>query len=112
MQTSTREDAPSNRSIADIGLWLADQALRASEAAPLIDGLPLRLRAVGLPVLRLQVSFTVLHPLYDASVIRCDRGRRRGDRAIPPPKSASPTRFAAVHWPSRSPIASRRSAAT
>jgi len=63
-------DAPSDRLITDIGHWLADQALHATEAPPLITELCVRLRAVGLPITRLQVSFNVLHPLYDAAVIR------------------------------------------
>jgi len=63
-------DAPSDRLIDDIGRWLVDQALHASEAPPMIAELCVRLRAVGLPLLRLQVTFNVLHPLYDASLIR------------------------------------------
>jgi adenylate cyclase len=64
------KDATSERLVTDIGLWLADQALQASEAPPLITELCLRMRAVGLPIARAQVTFNILHPLYDASLIR------------------------------------------
>ena len=49
--------------------WLAEQALLESEPATLYGELCLRLRAVGIPVLRAQVAFRVLHPLYDASTL-------------------------------------------
>jgi adenylate cyclase len=49
--------------------WLADEALRESEPANLFDQLCRRLRAIGTPVMRAQVAFRVLHPLYDASTL-------------------------------------------
>ncbi len=49
--------------------WLADEALDQSEPAKLYGELCLRLRAVGIPVMRGQVAFRVLHPLYDASTL-------------------------------------------
>jgi|SRR5579862_711119 len=49
--------------------WLAEQALHDSEAAALYGELCLRLRGVGMPILRGQVAFRVLHPLYDASIL-------------------------------------------
>ena len=49
--------------------WLADEALQDSEPAALYGELCLRLRAVGIPILRGQVAFRVLHPLYDASTV-------------------------------------------
>ena len=49
--------------------WLAEQALLESEPATLYGELCLRLRAVGIPVLRAQVAFRMLHPLYDASAL-------------------------------------------
>jgi adenylate cyclase len=49
--------------------WLADEALHQSEPATLYGELCLRLRAVGIPVMRGQVAFRVLHPLYDASTL-------------------------------------------
>jgi adenylate cyclase len=52
-----------------ISTWLAEQALHDSEPAALYADLCQRLRAVGFPILRGQVGFRILHPLYDASAI-------------------------------------------
>src|SRR3984957_18045300 len=49
--------------------WLADEALHESEPATLYSELCQRLRAVGIPLMRGQVAFRVLHPLYDASTL-------------------------------------------
>ncbi len=50
----------------DIATWLAGEALGSSEPAALFDALCRRLRAAGVPILRGNVSFNVLHPLYVA----------------------------------------------
>src|SRR5579862_3122907 len=55
--------------------WLAEQALHDSEAAALYGELCLRLRGVGMPVLRGQVAFRVLHPLYDAAILNWNAER-------------------------------------
>jgi adenylate cyclase len=47
--------------------WLADEALLETEPAALYGELCQRLRGIGMPILRGQVGFRVLHPLYDAS---------------------------------------------
>jgi adenylate cyclase len=52
-----------------ISEWLADEALHYSEPAALYAELCRRLRGVGMPILRGQVGFRILHPLYDASTI-------------------------------------------
>ena len=49
--------------------WLAGEALQDSEPATLYGELCQRLRGVGMPVLRGQVAFRVLHPLYDARTL-------------------------------------------
>jgi adenylate cyclase len=49
--------------------WLADEALQESEPAALYGELCQRMRGVGIPILRGQVAFRVLHPLYDASTV-------------------------------------------
>jgi adenylate cyclase len=49
--------------------WLSDQALHESEPATLYGELCQRLRGAGMPILRGQVAFRVLHPLYDASAL-------------------------------------------
>ena len=55
--------------------WLADEALQDSEPAILYGELCQRLRGVGIPVLRGQVAFRVLHPLYDASTLNWNTER-------------------------------------
>src|SRR5580692_1524232 len=52
--------------------WLADEALLDAEPAALFGELCQRLRGVGLPILRGQVAFRILHPLYDASIVTWD----------------------------------------
>jgi len=49
--------------------WLADEALLETEPSELYGKLCRRLRGVGLPLLRGQVGFRILHPLYDASTV-------------------------------------------
>jgi adenylate cyclase len=55
--------------------WLADEALQDSEPATLCNELCLRLRGVGLPLVRFHVAFRVLHPLYDASTLNWTAGK-------------------------------------
>jgi adenylate cyclase len=49
--------------------WLAHEALIESESAALYGELCRRLRGVGIPILRGQVAFRILHPLYAASTV-------------------------------------------
>lgn len=49
--------------------WLANEALLESEPSALYGELCRRLRGVGLPMLRGQVAFRILHPLYEASAV-------------------------------------------
>ena len=55
--------------------WLAGEALQNSEPANLYEELCRRLRGVGIPILRGQVSFRILHPLYDASTLNWNTQR-------------------------------------
>jgi adenylate cyclase len=55
--------------------WLADEALLETEPAALYGELCQRLRGVGMPILRGQVGFRVLHPLYDASILNWNAER-------------------------------------
>jgi len=55
--------------------WLADEALQNSEPANLYGELCERLRGVGIPILRGQVAFRILHPLYDASTLNWNTQR-------------------------------------
>ena len=52
--------------------WLAGEALQNSEPANLYGELCQRLRGIGIPILRGQVAFRVLHPLYNASTLDWD----------------------------------------
>jgi adenylate cyclase len=54
--------------------WLSSEALRDSEPGALYGELCQRLRGVGLPILRGQVAFRILHPLYEASTLTWDIG--------------------------------------
>jgi adenylate cyclase len=49
--------------------WLADEALQDSDPVALYGDLCQRLRGVGMPIRRGQVSFRMLHPLYDAGAL-------------------------------------------
>ena len=55
--------------------WLAEEALLESEPAALYGELCQRLRGVGMPILRGQVAFRILHPLYDASTMNWNAER-------------------------------------
>src|SRR6516164_11224569 len=53
----------------------AGPALQNSEPADLYGELCQRLRGVGIPILRGQVAFRILHPLYDASTLNWNTQR-------------------------------------
>jgi len=55
--------------------WLAGEALLETEPAALYGELCQRLRGIGIPILRAQVGFRVLHPLYDASTLNWNAER-------------------------------------
>lgn len=55
--------------------WLAGEALQNSEPANLYEELCQRLRGVGIPIMRSQVSFRILHPLYVASTLNWNTQR-------------------------------------
>jgi adenylate cyclase len=58
-----------------ISEWLAEEALHDSEPAALYAELCQRLRGIGMPVLRGQLAFRILHPLYDARTINWTAGK-------------------------------------
>lgn len=95
-----------------ISEWLAEQALHHSEPAALYAELCQRLRGIGIPILRGQVGFRILHPLYDASAIlwTADKGAvvslfRPDDPAGQGRFQRSPFGFALAH---RLPVLRRR----
>src|SRR5258708_9562040 len=56
--------------------WLSNEALQDSEPGALYGELCQRLRGIGMPIMRGQVAFRILHPLYDASTVNW--GAERG----------------------------------
>ena len=65
----SRRNGPSGVLSDDIAAWLAGEALGNSEPAELFETLCRRLRATGVPIMRGNVSFNVLHPLYRAGAL-------------------------------------------
>ena len=49
-----------------VSLWLQQSALKGTDLETLVHGLCERLAAAGVPLLRVHLSFSMLHPLYDA----------------------------------------------
>ena len=49
-----------------VSLWLQQSALSGTDLETLVHGLCERLAAAGVPLLRVHLSFSMLHPLYDA----------------------------------------------
>ena len=49
-----------------VSLWLQQSALRGTDLESLVHGLCERLAAAGVPLLRVHLSFSMLHPLYEA----------------------------------------------
>lgn len=56
--------------------WLMGEALGEPDIQALIEGTASRVEAAGIPVSRLSVAFTILHPLYRASSITWRRGAK------------------------------------
>jgi adenylate cyclase len=55
--------------------WLQQSALGGSDLEGLVHGLCERLAAAGVPLLRVHLSFSMLHPLYDALGFTWIRGK-------------------------------------
>ncbi len=56
----------SNSLIDDVADWLMTQALGSTSADKLLEQCSLRLNAAGIPLWRSNISFQILHPLYQA----------------------------------------------
>ena len=69
-ETVARREGTSSVLADGIATWLAEQALGSSQPADLFDGMCRRVRAAGIPVMRANVSFEVLHPLYAAAALK------------------------------------------
>jgi len=58
-----------------VSLWLQQSALKGTDLETLVHGLCERLAAAGVPLLRVHLSFSMLHPLYDALGFTWVRGQ-------------------------------------
>ncbi|CAN7363849.1 adenylate/guanylate cyclase domain-containing protein [Rhizobium sp. LjRoot30] len=58
-----------------VSAWLKKAALDGENLEPLIKGFCERLAAAGLPLVRVHLSFSMLHPLYDALGFTWQRGK-------------------------------------
>lgn len=74
--------------------WLQDSALKGTDLQSLVHGLCERLAAAGVPLLRVHLSFSMLHPLYDALGFTWVRGQGVAVEGFRPDSSdADQTRF-------------------
>ena len=55
--------------------WLMNQALRDAELEVVVRGCCERLHSAGVPIARVQLSFSMLHPLYQAVGYTWRRGQ-------------------------------------
>jgi adenylate cyclase len=58
-----------------VSTWLQQSALKSEGLEPLVQGLCERLAAAGIPLVRVHLSFSMLHPLYDALGFTWIRGK-------------------------------------
>ena len=57
-----------------VATWLAESALAGEDLESIVRGLCERLTAAGMPIRRVHLSFSMLHPLYDALGFTWERG--------------------------------------
>lgn len=67
--------APAPGPIGEVANWLMDQALADTDLESLYDGCCARLRAVGIPLCRGHIAYSILHPLYGGMGLTWLRGR-------------------------------------
>nr|WP_316655418.1 adenylate/guanylate cyclase domain-containing protein [uncultured Gellertiella sp.] len=73
---ATAHRAPVSETLLDrVSTWLQEAALNGEGIETLVQGFCERLAASGLPLLRVHLSFSVLHPLYDALGFTWMRGQ-------------------------------------
>lgn len=58
-----------------VSYWLQQSALNGASLETLVEGFCERLAAAGVPLLRVHLSFSMLHPLYDALGFTWVRGK-------------------------------------
>ncbi len=62
--------------ITEIGEWLVDQALSEPDIVEMFEAVCLRLYAAGVPLSRARVSWSTLHPLFQAETALWTRGSK------------------------------------
>lgn len=68
--------APVSETLLDkVSMWLQQAALNGEGLETLVQGFCERLAAAGMPLIRVHLSFSVLHPLYDALGFTWMRGQ-------------------------------------
>lgn len=72
---STHTSGVSSILIEQVSIWLKTSALEGKELEKLVSGFCERLAAAGMPMSRIHLSFSVLHPLYDALGFTWGRGK-------------------------------------
>src|SRR5690348_5996793 len=73
--------------------WLAQSALSGDDLEPIVRGLCERLTAAGLPIRRVHLSLSMLHPLYDALGFTWERGGGMSVEQFRTKTSEKPERF-------------------
>src|SRR5438105_11186615 len=64
--TKSRRGQPSMTLIEKVAHWLTETALSGADLETVVRGFCYRLAAAGLPLARVHLSFSMLHPLYRA----------------------------------------------
>lgn len=73
--------------------WLAQSALAGEDLESIVRGLCERLTAAGLPIRRVHLSLSMLHPLYDALGFTWERGGGMSVEQFRTKTSEKPERF-------------------
>lgn len=74
--------------------WMRQAALQGDNLGTIVTGTCERLAAAGLPLARAHLSFSMLHPLYDASSFTWNRGAEiRMQEFLTVPDGATPDAF-------------------
>ncbi len=64
--SETTPQIAANPLLDDVANWLMEIALRETGVEELVESTFVRLHAAGIPLIRVQVAFRVLYPLYGA----------------------------------------------
>ena len=86
-----------------VSAWLKEQAMSSPDLEAIVTETCDRLSAIGIPLIRVHLSFSMLHPLYDALSFTWVRGEevqlgnyQRIDENSPPPQFAASPYFQLV----------------